>query len=162
MAWISLFSEMRFHIIHLGLRYKYTNGCLCKSWLQAGTVNTYRRCTSVCVCVCVVLVHKVKGMATYYFVGNQPARCWQGPVLTSDYSDSPNSPFVWACHHNADRITHHHVTLHPTNNNGSVPPTTSSPDCHATQTWRQHWTKVLNDTKQIHNTNLFCAFLLFH
>lgn len=41
---------MRFHIIHQGLRYKYTNGCLCKSWLQAGIVSTYRGYTSVCVC----------------------------------------------------------------------------------------------------------------
>ena len=149
-AWISLFNEMRFHIIHLGLRCEYTNGCANRGYRRALwtlTVGTLRA-------VCVLLVHTEQGMATYYFAGNQPARCWQVlcflPSVYSDHSDSPNSPLVWACHHNADRITHHHVTLHPANNNGSVPPTTAAPNFHATQTSRQNWTKVLNDTKQIH------------
>ena len=168
MAWITLFSEMRFHIIHLGLWYKYTNGCLRKSWLQAWIVNTYfwnsnGPYTNMCVCVCVtvLVVPKVKGMATYYCVANHSITSDADKVLCLPQSQTTQT-LVWACHHNADRITHHHVTLHPANNNGSVPPTTSSPNFHATQTSRQNWTKVLHDTKQIHNTKLFCAFLLHH
>lgn len=47
------------------------------------------------------------------------------PTRPCPVSKHSNTPLVWACHHNADRITRHHVTLHPANNNSSKPPTAS-------------------------------------